>query len=155
MGLIFIAPSLKAEMHEPPLQCEISRGAWCIIKGVGEIRLEEGRDGKWNKWTIVDRYWNREVGLIFEEISCADTEADRIEIVHVRSNVRWEQGLWNEATVSLRKDGSCELRLMVPVSDQEFRKKAASSLSGHIAACLPGRPCADNILSTKLYKFLE
>jgi hypothetical protein len=153
--LLVLAPGIKAEPHEPPLQCEISRGAWCIVKGIGEIRFAKIPNSEWNKWTVNDDYWHRRVGIILEKASCPETVADTVEIVQVRSNVRWEGNLWREAVIQLRKDRRCQLRLMVPLDDLSFQKKAASSLTGSVAACIAGMACTDNILSTKVYRVLE
>ena len=146
---------LKAEPQEPPLKCEISRGAWCIVKGIGEIKFVARQNEQWNRWALYDNYWKKEVGVVLEGSGCIDTVADKVELIKVRSNVIWEGRRWKEAVVSLRRDGTCELRLMVPVSDPNFVRKAASSLSGHIAACVAGHTCVDNILSTLVYKSLE
>jgi hypothetical protein len=155
VSLALSTPVLKAEPQEPPLKCEISRGAWCIVRGIGEIKFVARQSGKWNKWSLYDNYWKKEVGVVLEGTACIDTVADKVELIKVRPNVLWEDRRWKEAVVSLRRDGTCELRLLVPVSDPIFVRKAASSLSGHIAACIAGHACADNILSTFVYKSLE
>jgi hypothetical protein len=155
ISLALLASVLKAEPQEPPIKCEVARGAWCIVRGVGEIKFVARQSEQWNKWSLYDNYWKKEVGVVLEGTACSDTVADKVELIKVRPNVLWEGRRWKEAVVSLRRDGTCELRLMVPIDDPSFVRKAASSLSGHIAACFAGHACADNMLSTFVYKSLE
>lgn len=153
--LTLLTPNLHADQPEPPLKCEVNRGAWCILRGIGEIKFSAGREEEqWREWSLYDNYWKKQVGVIFEEATCMDTVADDVEVTQVRSNVLWNKRRWNEAIVSLRREGTCKLRLLVPVSDPTFVRKAASSLSGSIAACIPGHACSDNVLSNIVYKSL-
>lgn len=155
IALSLSTPILRAEPQEPPLKCEVAHGAWCVVRGIGEIKFVARQNEQWNKWSLYDNYWKREVGVVLETPGCNDTVADRVELIKIRANVLWEGSRWKEAVVSLRRDGTCELRLMVPLSDPIFVRKAASSLSGHIAACIAGHACTDNILSAFVYKSLE
>jgi hypothetical protein len=122
--LVFLAHPLRAELQEPPLKCEITRGSWCIVKGISEIRFANVQNGKWHKWALYDEYWKKDVGIVLEGTGCVDTAADTIELVEVHSNVLWEGRRWKEAVVSIRRDRTCELRLMVPTNDIAFVKKA-------------------------------
>jgi hypothetical protein len=146
---------LRAEPHEPPLKCEITHGAWCVVRGIGEVKFVARQNEQWNKWSLYDNYWKREVGVVLETPGCSDTVADRVELIKISPNVLWEGSRWKEAVISLQRDRTCQLRLMVPLSDPTFVRKAASSLSGHIAACIAGHACTDNMLSAFVYKSLE
>jgi hypothetical protein len=148
IALALSTPIISAEPQEPPLKCEVTPGAWCIVRGIGEIKYVPRQSEQWNKWSLYDNYWKREVGVVLEAPACNETVADRVKLIKLSPNVLWEGRRWKEATVSLRRDGTCDLRLMVPLSDPMFVRKAASSLSGHIAACIAGHACADNMLST-------
>ncbi len=145
---------VRAAVREPPLKCEFTRGAWCVVKGAAKAEMTKNGSAKFNTWRFFDEYWRREVGVVLEGVNCVGNTADVIELVEVNSNVIWEGRRWREAVVNLRKDNSCSLRLMVPSHDQAFVKKAASSLSGHVAACMKGRVCAENILAPRIFDAL-
>ncbi|MYM41936.1 hypothetical protein [Duganella qianjiadongensis] len=155
IALALSTPILSAAPQEPPLKCEVTHGAWCVARGIGEIKFVAHQNEQWNRWSLYDNYWKREVGVVLETPGCSDTVADRVELIKISPNVLWEGSRWKEAVISLRRDGTCELRLMVPLSDLNFVGKAASSLTGHIAACIAGRACTDNMLSAFAYKSLK
>ncbi len=135
---------------EPPLRCEIARGAWCIMPGVGKIETFD-RDNKISRLTIIDEYWGKEVGMVTEGPACSNAFADIVEIVEINSDLLHNGRYWREIVVKLRRDNTCFLRLMVPTGDKAFVSPAASSLSGHLAACIAGRACTDHILAAHLY----
>lgn len=154
MCLPFLFSAAKADQREPPLKCEINRGAWCIVKGVDNINFSIVKDERLNRWSIWDSYWQKEVGIVLESFGCVDASADSIEVFKVNSNVLWEGRLWREVVVKLRNDNSCNLRLFVSMEDSNFRNKAATGLGGAIAICISGRTCTENILATYVYELL-
>jgi hypothetical protein len=153
--LLFCSSSLRAEPKEPPLKCGIDRTSWCIVKNADDIKVSVTKKDKWREWRIFDNYWKREVGLVLEKKRCPALKAEGLWVSSVNGNVLWEGEQWQEVVVDLRKDKLCTLRLLVPTRNREFRRKAASSLSGHIAACLPNQKCTSNVLSTHVYKLLD
>lgn len=155
MFLALIGPGVNAEPMEPPLACEITRKAWCIMKGMAEIKFVKSTDGRWHRWVLYDGYWKRDVGVILEDVGCESATADTIEVTATRQTIAWDGRTWTRVVIRLRKDRSCELVLMVPAGDPKFRKRVASSLSGHIAVCIQDRRCSDNILSRQIYSLLE
>lgn len=146
---------VKAEVMEPPLRCTIDRTAWCIVEGVGSVRFEPRKNDGWNKWKIYDAHWGKTVGIVLEKPGCNDRRADQIVISDVKLDVRRFGDRWNQVSVTLNKERSCELKIMSIATDKNFLAKAANSLSGSIAVCLVGERCSENILSPKIYHLLS
>lgn len=142
----------RAMALEPPMQCAIKRGAWCIISSNHTITYSGVHDEPRYQWHIAGDYWKDEPALILESKGCRDAVADDNQIVETNSEVTWEGKRWREVVVRLRKDGTCELRLLAPTFDQVELDAAASRLSTNIAVCFAHQPCEQSSISSDIYR---
>ena len=139
---------------EPPPKCEISRGAWCFLKGPYQIEFSPVYNVPQNSWTISEKYWHSEAGVILEATSCEGVLANTIEVVGAPASVSWQGKAWKQTTLRLRKDGRCDLLLLVPTGERAQLNMAASVLATNIAACLPKKKCEANIVAPVVFRSL-
>lgn len=107
-----LAQTPAAIALEPPAECDISRGAWCII-GSGYTITYSGIPGEeYSQWTIYADYWASEPAVIIESDGCRKDSADDNSLIASNNNALLDDKLWREVVVQLGTDGSCTLRLM-------------------------------------------
>lgn len=140
---------------EPPLKCEISRGAWCFLKSPYKLTFSHAQNEPYFIWTVSEDMWADEAGFILEDDGCADHPADTLEVIDGMRSVLWRERQWREVKLRLREDGSCYLRLLVPPLENAPLDMAASALSTHISACYLGKPCAPNVVADVVYPFFR
>lgn len=137
---------------EPAPKCEISRGAWCFMKGPYQIDFSPVPNMPQNSWTVSEKYWKSEAGVILESTRCEGVLANTIEVVGAPTSVSWQGQDWRQTTLRLRKDGRCDLLLLVPTGERAKLNMAASALATNIAACLPKKKCESSIVAPYVFK---
>lgn len=140
---------------EPPLKCEITRGAWCFLKSPYELNFSHAQNEPYFIWVVSEGMWADEAGVILEDDGCVEQPADTLEVIGGMRHVLWQETKWREVKVSLRKDGSCDLRLLVPLAENAPLDMAASALSTHISVCYRGEACAPNVVADVVYPFFR
>jgi len=137
--------------REPPLECEIFRGAWCILSGSYELTLSHVANRPLYQWSMTESHWRSEAGLILESAFCPKRHADVIQVVRVSERFEWSGKHWRQVVVRLTSDGACELQLLAPARELAPLDMAASALSTHIAACFVNKPCTDHLIADEVF----
>lgn len=102
----------------PPRECEIRLRAWCIVQENSVI----SDTGRWaetdadHTWKIHHRDQPQSNLVILEPRGCRTALADTVEPIRFTHGLVWEAATWDEMRVRLKKDGSCDLTLRVPVA---------------------------------------
>lgn len=151
----FLSFNLFASPNEPLPQCAITRGAWCILKGPYQIEYSPVRNEPIYSWTISEKYWRSEAGVILEGQGCKDGAADTLELIDSSSLFSWEGQTWKAATLRLKKNGQCDLQFLVPTSERAPLGMAASVISTHVAVCLRKLKCEGNIVAPYVFRSLS
>jgi hypothetical protein len=101
----------------PPRVCEIRLRAWCIVQEnsiITDTPRWADTDAE-HTWRIHHRDQPDSSLVILEPRGCRAAVADTVEAVRFSHAVAWEGRNWDEMQVRLRKDGTCDLILRVPV----------------------------------------
>lgn len=138
---------------EPPIKCDISRGAWCFLRSPYTFTFFHAQDESFSAWKVVEDHWSNEPGFVLEDNGCGDVgHADTLEVSVIPDGVAWSGQQWRGVLVKLRADGSCNLRLLAPLPSQAPLDMAASALSTHVAICYEDRACTPNVIADKVYQ---
>ncbi len=122
----------------PPRICEIRQKAWCIYQNGSEITDHQKTTTDYpddHIWSMRDVHQPRSVLVIFEPNGCREGFSDKVSALGFNENVQWQGKTWDQMRIRLRSDGSCDLRLLVPVYDADPLEWAFSVGRGLIAAC--------------------
>ena len=140
------------ESTEPPLKCEIRRGAWCFMKSPYRVTFSHAQNEPYYVWIVSEDMWRNEEGVILEDEACAESPADTIDVKDSLTQVVWEGKNWRQVTLVLRKDSTCNLRLLAPMKDEAPLDMAASALSTHISACYANtKDCTKDLVADRVY----
>lgn len=127
----------------PPRQCEIRQKAWCIYQEGAEItdlqKTHNDHPGE-HVWMIRDVYHPQSAIVVFEPEGCRRGFSDRVSAQRFDEGIQWHGRDWDQMRVRLRADGTCDLRLLVPVFDGSLLEWAFSVGRTLIAAC-PDEAC--------------
>jgi hypothetical protein len=121
-----------------PRTCEIRQEAWCIYQDGSEITDLQKIDNKNSNehiWSMRDINHPYSVIIIFEPDGCRNGFSDKISALGFDENVKWRGRIWDQMRVRLRADGSCDLRLLVPLYNKDPLEWAFSVGRTLIAAC--------------------
>jgi hypothetical protein len=132
------AKQLSRPVSAPPRKCEIRHEAWCIYQDGSEITdLQKVTNENPNEhiWTMRDVYHPQSVLVIFEPDGCRNGLADTVDALGFDKDVKWQGKAWDQMRVRLKVDGSCDLRLLVPLFDKNPLEWAFSVGRTLIAAC--------------------
>lgn len=106
------------ETGAPPRDCEVVRGAWCILASSISFEHERPRDSPFrSKWTLRGRYWRDKPLVILEPGGCRTGVSDAAKVLSVSPSVLWEGKQWKSYVVRLKSDGSCDLKILSPQND--------------------------------------
>lgn len=110
-------PQGNSSASMPPPVCEIRQRAWCIIQANSVISDTSGWESTDppHTWRIHHRKQPGSNLVIFEPKGCRNGLADTVEAIRFSHGVTWEGNSWDEMQVRLRRDGTCDLILRVPV----------------------------------------
>ena len=105
-----------ATSAEPPRECSVRQGAWCIQTAgeadVSKIR-SSGSSGDDDAWSIAEPKSSKSMLVVLAPASCGRVFSDQAVAVSFTPDIEWGGKLWDEMKVSLRHDGGCTLRLLV------------------------------------------
>ena len=119
----------------PPRKCEIRQPAWCIYQDALKVVRQLNKETREVVWVLSGPSRHDSELVIFEPGGCREGFADTVAVLSFRENIEWEQRAWDEMRVRLRENGSCDLRLLVPLFDRDPLEWAFSTGRGLIAAC--------------------
>lgn len=131
----------------PPRECEIRLRAWCIIQE-NSVISDTGRYAETDAdhtWKIHHRDQPQSNLVILEPRGCRAALADTVEAVGYAHGLVWEGAAWDEMRLRLRKDGSCDLTLRVPVATGDplewpFSTGRVLLVACKDDACVPNQP---------------
>ena len=122
----------------PPRICEIRQKAWCIYQDGSEITDHQKINTDYPNdhiWSMHDTHTPKSVLVIFEPNGCREGFSDKVSALGFNENVQWQGKSWDQMRIRLRSDGSCDLRLLVPLYGRDPLEWAFSVGRGLIAAC--------------------
>ena len=128
-----------AAVSAPPRRCEIRQKAWCIYQeGIEITNLQKlfPDDSYDHAWTLHDALYPYSQLVVFEPNGCREGFANTVTALGFEEQVKWRGKLWDQIRVRLISDGSCDLRLLVPMFDGQPVQWAFNSGPGMIAACM-------------------
>lgn len=127
-----------SSLTAPPRICEIQQKAWCIYQDGSEITDHQKTTTDYpddHIWSVRDVHNPNSVLVIFEPNGCREGFSDEVSALGFNKDVEWRGRKWDQMRIRLRSDGSCDLRLLVPVYDGNPLEWAFSVGRGLIAAC--------------------
>lgn len=132
------AQHAAASAASVPFSCEIRQRAWCIQTGSVEITDRErmrGDDPPGSAWVLRDMNYPTSILVVFEPSGCRNGFADTVEAVSYERNVHWDAKSWEQMTVRLRSDGTCDLKLLLQPYRGDSSEWAFSTGTLLLAAC--------------------
>lgn len=108
----------------PPLQCEIRQRAWCVRTGSVQITDKQRvamSEAPGRMWVLQEVNFPGSVLIVHEPSGCRKGLADTVSAAGLKKGVEWDGRRWNEISVRLRVDGSCDLKLLLPTSRDAAR----------------------------------
>lgn len=128
----------------PPRECDIRLPVWCILQGVDKVELVNEADASHSDFWILRGSFEPESRLIILEPSgCRDGLSDTFAPLGFDSGIYWHHKIWDRVTVKLKKDGSCNLELLVPPYKADPMEWAYSNGMMLIRAC-QDKTCSDS-----------
>jgi hypothetical protein len=120
----------------PPRRCLLTRPAWCIDEEVAEVatRTEQGA-GNQRSWVLSGASRPDSKLVVLEPSGCADGPANTFEFLAADRHANWGGRPWRSVTARLRKDGSCDLTVLVPPPDPDPMEWALSTGLVMVRAC--------------------
>ena len=128
----------------PPRVCEIRQKAWCMYQESSEItdqQVTDSQDSEVHIWAMRNNYYPNSVLMIVEPNGCRNAFANEVKSLEYDKSIKWHGKIWDQMLVRLRTDGSCDLKLLVPVYDHSPLEWAFSVGRLLIAAC-PDEQCS-------------
>lgn len=112
--------------------------AWCIYQEGAEItnaqRIDH-EDFNDHTWILRNAFRPYSQLVIFEPDGCRKGTANSVTALGFDQSVRWRGRLWDQVRVRLRSDGSCDLKLLVPLYDGDPLEWAFGTGRALLAAC--------------------
>lgn len=139
----------------PPHKCELVMGTWCILQDNVTIQDTPSSDPAYKAvWKIWGSYWKNFPSVILEPRGCRANLSDTLELLSFDGKFPWDGKKWNAITVKLRKDGSCNLRLLSPtLSDDEVGTAFSTNIS-LIRAC-QSEPCLGPTIGERIWPAVQ
>ncbi len=101
----------------PPRQCEIKQAVWCIQQGATEIVDRLAEDSVHDRvWTLSDSLRPESKLVVLEPNGCRAGHSDTLDLVSYESDFTWGGRSWNRLRARLKKDGTCDLEVLIPPS---------------------------------------
>jgi hypothetical protein len=122
----------------PLLTCEIRQRAWCIHNGTAEVTLVQpvvSSDPPGRAWLLRDLHYPNSFLAVLEPQGCREVLADAVDPVSFAHGVHWREKTWDQLVVRLRKDGSCDLKLLLSPYDPSTESWAFSEGRNLLLAC--------------------
>lgn len=128
----------------PSRECDIRLPVWCILQGVDKIELVNEADSSHSDyWILRGSFEPKSQMVILEPSGCRDGLSDTLKPLGFDSGIYWHRKIWDRITVKLKKDGSCNLELLVPPFSNDPMEWAYSNGLMLIRAC-QDTACGDN-----------
>lgn len=149
--------SAAADAAAPRRTCEITRQSWCVLAGsleITKLQKSNNRDPAGTIWVLDDVGEVQSKLVVIEPPGCAVGFADTIEPLSFAEAVSWRDQSWDEMSIRLKRNESCDLRLRVP-SYQTSNPYPWAFMSGPmlIAACMDADCGARTTLSGAVQTF--
>jgi hypothetical protein len=124
-----------------PSVCVFQQRAWCIQNS--NVSIEPGETDFENKgtWIVSGSYWRDLPAVIASPPMCRELPADTVELLEAGQSINWSGRNWQITRVRLRRDGQCDIDLLVPTLADDPRGTAFSRSLGDL------RPCRDHTCS--------
>lgn len=121
----------------PPIACEIRQRAWCIHNGSVEITVLQPAQGDppGQAWILRDVNFPDSPLAIIEPRGCRKALSDTVTAVDFVRGVPWHDKTWDQMTIRLRSDGSCDLKLLLSPFESPEREWAFTGGRALLLAC--------------------
>jgi hypothetical protein len=107
-------PSEGARPSAPPRKCEVRQAAWCIFQGAWEITDRMIENDKYDHVWIIRGFFKPKAPLVvMEPNGCRDGLADSVVASEFSDKFSWDGKTWNKMIVRLKRDGSCDLQVLI------------------------------------------
>lgn len=128
----------------PPRECDIRLPVWCILQGVDKIELVNEADSLHSDfWVLRGSFEPKSKLIILEPSGCRNGLSDTLEPLGFDSGIYWHKKIWDRIIVKLKKDGSCNLELLVPPYKNDPMEWAYSNGVILLRAC-QDKTCSDS-----------
>lgn len=122
----------------PARRCEIKQAVWCIQEGATEIVDRLAEDSVHDRvWTLSDSFRPESKLVVLESNGCRVGHSDTLDLLSYESGFIWEGRSWDRIRARLKKDGTCDLEVLMPPYDGDPMEWAFST--GLILV----KPCSD------------
>ena len=104
----------------PPRKCEVRQAVWCIYQGAWEITDRLVEHQKYDRvWIVRGFFQPRAPLVVMEPNGCREGLADSATAIRFDSQFVWEGKSWNKMTVQVKKDGTCDLDILLPKAQSD------------------------------------
>ncbi len=137
----------------PPRRCEIKQAVWCIQEGSTEIVDRIAEDSVHDRvWTLSD-WSNPESKLVvLESNGCRVGYSDAFDFLSYENGFTWKGRSWGRMRVRLKKNGTCDLEVLMPPYDGDPMEWAFSTGLILLKSC-PNKNCIGQNLAEFKPKF--
>ena len=130
------SPSRSTTNPAPPSRCEVRFSAWCVAEGAYTLSRVLGSDGVYDKvWTLTGRHRPDSKLVVFEPNGCNSGPSDSLALLGVEKGFSWDSRRWDRVDVRLKRDASCDLRILMPVAAGDPMEWAYSTGLSLIRTC--------------------
>jgi hypothetical protein len=137
----------------PPRHCEIKQAVWCIGQEASEIIDRLVEDGIHDRvWILRGSFRPESKLVVLEPNGCRAGHSDTLSLLSYESGVNWEGRSWDRIKARLKKDGSCDLTVLMPPFDGDQMEWAFSTGLVLVKSC-PDESCRGPSLSELKPKF--
>lgn len=137
----------------PPRKCEIKQAAWCIQEGATEIVDRLAEDSVHDRvWTLSDSSSPESKLMVLESNGCRAGRSDTLDLLSYESGFTWEGRSWGRMRARLKKDGTCDLDVLMPAYDGDPMEWAFSTGLILVRSC-PDEACTGPNLAELKPKF--
>lgn len=106
--------SFAQRPSSPPRICEIRHSAWCIDREVSEIIDKPARYLNYDRaWMLQDDLELESVLVVLEPNGCRSGFSDIFVMSNYEKDFEWDGQRWDRIQVRLKKDGSCDLGVLI------------------------------------------
>lgn len=132
----------RAAASPPPLECEISRGQWCILSHALQVTYDRLPGTDMVKWDIYqESVLPKGKFIVLESRACGEGPATATKVRYVDSDYRWSGESWKRIVVELSDDGACQLQLLHSNSVSSSRTKPFTVHGEYLVVCRSGGCC--------------
>lgn len=154
-SVLSASPSIgsPSQPSAPPRKCEIRQSVWCIDREVDEITNRIAERSIYDRiWVLQDDLRPESQLVVLEPNGCRAGRSDMLDLLSYENGFTWEGRSWGRMRARLKKDGTCDLEVLMPPYDGDPMEWAFSTGLILVRSC-PDDACTGPNLAELKPKF--